>query len=112
MLEVKNPLANTGKLGDAGSIPGSGRSPGERNGNPLQFSCLENLMDRGVWQATVHGVTKGQTRLTRLNIHAMNGHNYEVWKALSKQEMASASSRQGSHIVLETGGGHRWFWWK
>ena len=44
--------------GDLGSIPGSGRSPGEGNGNPLQHSCLENPMDRGVWQATVHGVTR------------------------------------------------------
>ena len=45
-------------VGDPGSIPGSGRSPGERNGNPLQYSCLENPMDRGAWQATVHGVTR------------------------------------------------------
>ena len=44
--------------GDSGSIPGLGRSPGEGNGNPLQYSCLENPMDRGSWQATVHGVTK------------------------------------------------------
>jgi len=55
---VKNPPANAG---DAGSIPGSGRSPGGGNGNPLQYSCLENSMDRGAWQATVHGVTKSQT---------------------------------------------------
>ena len=44
--------------GDLGSIPGSGRSPGEGNGNPLQYSCLENSMDRGAWWATVHGVAK------------------------------------------------------
>ena len=44
--------------GDPGSTPGSGRSPGERSGNPLQYSCLENPMDRGAWWATVHGVTK------------------------------------------------------
>ena len=49
--------------GDPGSIPGSGRSPGEGNDNPLQYSCLENLMDRGAWQA-VHGVTKNQTQLS------------------------------------------------
>ena len=49
--------------GDLGSIPGLGRSPGEGNGNPLQCSCLENSMDRGVWWAIVHGVTKSQTRL-------------------------------------------------
>ena len=46
---------------DPGSVPGLGRSPGEGNGNPLQYSCLENSMDRGVWRATVLGVTKSQT---------------------------------------------------
>ena len=46
-------------MGDPGSIPGLGRSPGEGNGNPLQYSCLENPMDRGSWQATVHGVSRG-----------------------------------------------------
>ena len=51
-------------VGDLGSIPGLGRSPGEGNGNPLQYSCLENPMDRGAWWATVHGVTKSQTRLS------------------------------------------------
>ena len=49
--------------GDGGSIPGWGRSPGEGNGNPLQYSCLENPMDRGAWQAIVHGVAKSRTRL-------------------------------------------------
>ena len=51
---VENPPAKTGNIRDSGSIPGSGRSPGERHGNPLQYSCLENRMDRGAWQATVH----------------------------------------------------------
>ena len=55
---VKNLPANTG---DVGSDPGSGRSPGEGNGNPLQDSCLENPVDRGAWQATVHGVVKSWT---------------------------------------------------
>ena len=50
--------------GDLGSIPGSGRSPGEGNGNPLQYSCLENPMDGGAWWATVHGVAKSWTRLS------------------------------------------------
>ena len=49
---------------DLGSTPGSGRSPGDGNGNPLQYSCLENPMDRGAWQATVHGVSKSQMRLS------------------------------------------------
>ena len=52
------------KVGDLGSISELGRSPGEGNGNPLQYSCLENSMDGGVWWATVHGVTKSQTRLS------------------------------------------------
>ena len=55
--------------GDRGSIPWSGRSPGEGNGNPLQHSCLENPMDGGAWQATVHGVTKSQTRLSDSHTH-------------------------------------------
>ena len=58
---VKNPLANSGDARDTGSIPGLGRFPGGGNGNPLQYSCLENPMDRGAWRATVHGVTKSQT---------------------------------------------------
>ena len=49
--------------GDLGSIPGLGRSPGEGNGNPIQYSCLENLMDTGAWWATVHGVAKSRTGL-------------------------------------------------
>ena len=58
---VKNPSANAG---DPGLIPGLGRSPGEGNGNPLQYSCLENPMDRGAWWATVHGIPKGSTQLS------------------------------------------------
>ena len=54
----------TAAAGDVGSIPGSGRSPGVGNGNPLQYPCLENPMDRGAWWATVQGVTKSQTRLS------------------------------------------------
>ena len=59
--EVKASACN---MGDPGLIPGSGRSPGEGNGNPLQYSCLENFMDREALQATVHGVTKSWTRLS------------------------------------------------
>ena len=58
---VKNPPASSGDPRDMSMIPGLGRSPGEGNGNPLQYSCLENTMDRGAGQATVHGVTKSQT---------------------------------------------------
>ena len=58
---VKNLPANAG---DLGSVPGSGRSPGERNGYPLQYSSLEKSMDRGAWRATVHGMVKSRTRLS------------------------------------------------
>ena len=57
---VKNPPANAEDARDVGSIPGSGRSPGEGNGYPLQYSCLEKSMDRGAWWATVQGVAKNQ----------------------------------------------------
>ena len=63
---IKDLSANAG---EAGSIPESGRSPGGGNGNPLQYSCLENPMDRGAWWATVHRVTKSQTRLKQLSMH-------------------------------------------
>ena len=53
--------ASAYNVGDPGSIPGLGRSPGEGNGNPLQYSCLENPMDRGGWKVTVHGVAKSRT---------------------------------------------------
>ena len=58
---VKNPPVH---VGDAGSIPGLGRLPVRGNGNPLQYSCLENPRDRGAWRATVYGVTKSQTGLS------------------------------------------------
>ena len=67
---VRNPPANAGDARDVGSISGVERSPGEGNGNPLQYSFLENPMNRGAWQATVPGVTKSQTRLKRLSIQA------------------------------------------
>ena len=58
VLVVENTPANEGDLKDVGSIPESGRSPGEGYGNPLQYSCLENPMDRDAWQATVHAVAE------------------------------------------------------
>ena len=60
-LVVKNSPDNAGDLKDEGSIPGSGRFPREGNGNPLQYSCPENPMDRGAWRATVHRVAKSET---------------------------------------------------
>ena len=64
---VKNPPANAGDARHAGSIPGSGKSLGVGNGNPLQYTCMENSMDRGAWWAAVHGITKSWTRLKRLS---------------------------------------------
>ena len=64
MLEVKDPPASAGDLRNAGSIPESEKYLGEGNGNPLQYSCVENPMDGGAWRATVHRVTKSRTRLS------------------------------------------------
>ena len=71
VLEVKNPPASAGDIRDTGSIPGSGGSPGRGPGKTLQYSCLENPLDRGAWWATVHGVTKSWPRLKRLSTHAL-----------------------------------------
>ena len=65
-LVVKNPHVNAGDVRDSGSTPGSGRSSGGGHGNPLQYSCLEDPMDRGAWQASVHKATKSQTQLSDL----------------------------------------------
>ena len=69
MLLVKNLPANAGYARDFGSVPGLGRSPGGGRDNPLQYSCLENPMDRGSLWATVHGVTKSWTQLKRQHTH-------------------------------------------
>ena len=65
---VKNLPASSGNVRDVGLIPVLGRSPGGGHGNPLQYSCLENPMDRGAWQATVHKVAESQTRLERFSM--------------------------------------------
>ena len=64
MVKKKNPPANAGDIRDAGSIPGSGRSPGGGNDSPLQYSCLENPMDRGAWWAIVYEVIKESEQLS------------------------------------------------
>ena len=69
-LVLKNTPANAEELRDAGSIPGSERSPGVGNGNPLQYSCLQNPMDRGAWQDTVHGVAQSRIPLKPLSTHS------------------------------------------
>ena len=66
---VKNLPDKEGDAGDSGLIPGLGRSPGVGNGNPLQYSCLGNPMDRGAWQATVHGVAKESDMTEQLSPH-------------------------------------------
>ena len=76
VLVVKNLPANTGELRDMGSIPRIRRSSGGGHGNPLQYSCLENPMDRGAWQDTIHRVTQSQTWLKRLSTHT---HGLRTW---------------------------------
>ena len=72
-LAVKNPHVNAGDSGDSGLIPGSGRSPGDGNGNPLQYSCLENPMDREAWRATFQKVRELDVTeaMKRLSVHAV-----------------------------------------
>ena len=87
VLVVKNLPVNAGDLRDAGLIPGSGRSPGGGHDNPLQYSCLENPMDRGVWQATVHRVMKSQIWLKWLSTHTLRypGKNSKLLLTLDLQ---------------------------
>ena len=78
---LEDPLANAGDIGVAGSVPGSGKSPGGRNGNPFQYSCLEHLMDRGAWCPAVHGATNSQTQLSnRLCMHTPCIYSYYITK--------------------------------
>ena len=71
----KNPPANAGHIRDMGSIPRSGRSLGGRHGNPIQYLCLENPMDRGAWRATVHRVAKSQTRIKQFSINSTSDNH-------------------------------------
>ena len=96
---VKNLTANAGEVRDAGSIPQSGRSPGEGNGNPIQYSCLGNPMDRGAWQATVLGVAKSQTRLnTHTHTHT-HTHTKIILGAMEKSKFG-LDTRQYSGTVI------------
>ena len=92
---AKNSPANAGDARDMGSIPGWGRSPGEGNGNPLQYSYLGNPIDRGAWRATVHRVTKSQTWLN--NWIRTNRHQY--WLTELLQSKGCVSTKSSQHVV-------------
>ena len=94
---VKNLPANAGDIRDAGSILESGRSPGGGRGNPLQYSCLENPMDRGVWQAMVHRITKSQTRLKLLSPHTAH-----TWPFLTTTIAEASHCNPCKHHSLES----------
>ena len=85
-MAIRNMPTSAGDARKAGSIPGSGRSPRVGNGNPLQYSCLENSMDRGAWQAIVHGVTKS---LIQLSTHTPNTYLSWFMGALPKDILQS-----------------------
>ena len=111
---VKKPPVNAGDLGDAGLIPGLGRFPGGVHGNPLQYLCLENPMDRGAWGAKVHGVAKSWTRrsdsahthLLRAATHCQVAIRIQLLDSLHKYFLiayyAPALSRPGDTAVIET----------
>ena len=80
--------------GDLGLMPGLGRSPGDGNGNPLQYSCLENPMDGGAWQATVHGVAKNRTRLSNFTLlYTLVSFFYVYSNAKQKKNQVSKLSK-------------------
>ena len=97
---VKNPPANAGDAGDMGSIPGPRRCPGGGNGNPLQYSCLENPMDRGAWQNTACGVAKSQTQLKQLSMHTQPTQEQVLGK--KKKEQCLVSTHQLTPIRMAT----------
>ena len=91
---IKNPPAN-GR--DMGSVPGWERSSGEGNGNPLQYPCLENPMDRGAWWTTVHGVTKSWTRLKQLSVHT-HIHTHTHVSHIQRQRERSTKKERNRDI--------------
>jgi len=101
-LVVKHPPANAGDTRDAGSIPGSGRSPGVGKGNLIQYSCLENSMDRGAWWATVHGAAKNGTRLSNW---AHRKQKHPAWSTQRKNSstIVSASKDTENKTFISTG---------
>ena len=87
-LEVKNLPANAGDLRDAGSVPGLRRSPGKGHGNPFQYSCLKNPMERGAWQATVHRVEESQTQLKGFSTHTHTHTFFSIMSPFLDQYLA------------------------
>ena len=98
VLEVKYPSASAGDTRDSGSVPGLGRSPGGGHDNPLQYSCLENLTDRGAWWATVHRVTKSRTQLKEFNMHSSGSRDHP--------HCAPRYRRLWGHILCAGSGSH------
>ena len=86
--------------GDPGSIPGSRRSPGEGNGNPLQYSCLENPMDRGAWWATVQGVTKSRTWLSDFAFTLYNFYSFYLRKSWEEKRHAYPLGQKGKPGII------------
>ena len=97
VLVVKNPPANAGDLRDIGSIPGSGRSLGGGNGNLLQYSCLENSMDRGAWQATVHGVSESDTTE---HMHKHTHTNHKIHRETKHRRVTIQESTNRMLLLL------------
>ena len=98
VLVIKNPPPNTEDIKDAGSVPGLGRSLGVGHGNPFQYSCLENPMDREAWQATIHGVAKSQTQLKlfRMHMHPSAGESWVIPRVKEKSENENVGRRSFS----------------
>ena len=104
---VKNLRANAGEAGDTSSIPRLGRSHGEGNGNPLQYSCLENSMDRGAWWATIHGITEESDTTEQLRTHLhtqlyLHQHPHSLKKMRIKQTADHSVREQNSNSILLT----------
>ena len=98
-LVVKNLIANAGDIRDVGSIPGLGSFPAEGNSNPLQYSCLENPMDRGAWRTTVHRVAKSQTQLKWLTSHAPT-HKRILGLALHTEDSETVNAFKNSLVIM------------
>ena len=113
---VKNLPANARGTGDSGSIPGSGRSPGERDGNPLQYSCLENPMDRRVWWATVYRVTNSRTLLKWLSVRVRthtHTHTHDTmgqWATNTKRLYSSLKRLIWGQGVASSPKASSWCW--